>query len=184
MGRMSRDPASKEDPRRAFLKKVTGGLGAVVGAAVVAPGVGLLVHPAREDTLSGGDEPLDVGRKAADLKPGEPVMAEVRGEVRDAWMRLPDVKLGACWLVRTAEAGPVRAYSTVCPHLGCGIDFDGGKKQFVCPCHDSYFDLEGKVLTGPSPRAMDELDIVSGADGRLKVAYRRFRLGIPKKENV
>ena len=178
------DAPARTDERRGFLRSVTGWLGALLGGVVTLPGLAFLAHPLRKDTVDAGNEPLDVGATAPQVKPGQPVMVDVRGELKDAWMRTPDVKLGACWLVRENEQDPVKAFSTVCPHLGCGVDWAAEKKQFVCPCHDTYFDLQGKVVTGPSPRGMDELDVKVNEGGRLKVAYRRFRLGTAKKEEV
>jgi len=181
---MLNDAPGKTDERRGFLHAVTAGLGALLGAIVTLPGVAFLVHPLRKDTVDGGKDPLDVGASEKQVKPGEPVMVDVRGELKDAWMRTPDVKLGACWLVREKENDPVKAFSTVCPHLGCGIDWAAKKNQFLCACHNTYFDLQGKVLEGPSPRGMDELDVKLSPEGRLKVAYRRFRIGSAKKEVV
>jgi len=45
------------------------------------------------------------------------------------------------------------ALSAVCTHLGCMTHFDHGR-QFLCPCHGSRFDLDGKVLHGPAPRGL------------------------------
>ncbi len=178
------DAAAKTEERRGFLRKITGWMGVLLGGVVTLPGLAFLAHPLRKDTVAGGKEPLDVGASDAQVKPEQPVLVDVRGELRDAWMRTPDVKLGACWLVREKADAPVKAYSSVCPHLGCGVDYVQEKKQFLCPCHDTYFDLQGNVVTGPSPRGMDELDVKTGENGRLKVAYRRFRLGTSKKVEV
>jgi Rieske Fe-S protein len=90
------------------------------------------------------------------------------------------IKLGACWLVKEQD-GAVRAFSTVCPHLGCGIDWDAEKKQFDCPCHGSAFDITGKRVAGPSPRPMDELDC-KVENANVNVTYRRYRLSTDKKE--
>ena len=92
-----------------------------------------------------------------------------------------DVTLGGCWLVR--EGGKVRALSTVCPHAGCAIDWDAPAKAFVCPCHDSRFSTAGEPLSGPSPRPMDALD-VELRDGRVRVAWQRFKTATAKKEPV
>lgn len=181
---MHHDAPERPDERRGFMRMVTGWLGAALGAIVTLPGLAFLAHPVRKDTVSGGKEPLDVQAMGVQVKPGVPVMVEVRGELKDAWMRSPDVKLGACWLVREKDHDPVKAFSTVCPHLGCGIEWAEKKHQFLCACHNSYFDLQGKVIEGPSPRGMDELDVKLSPEGRLKVAYRRFRLGSPKKEEA
>lgn len=182
---LSRD--LNQEPRRSFLKVVTGILGTALAGVATLPGVALLFHPLRRDTVRGGREPLRVAA-LRELKPGKPVRVEVRGTLIDGWSRIPDVKLGSCWLVREPDApsgaqGQVRALSTVCPHLGCGIDLDPDKQRFVCPCHDSMFDLSGLALSGPSPRDMDELPVtVEGEE--VKVAYRRFRVGSPTKEEV
>lgn len=69
------------------------------------------------------------------------------------------------------EAG-VAALSLVCTHLGCvvGEDADGG---FLCPCHGSRFDAQGKVLGGPAPRPLRWLEVSQAADGALVVDAAR-----------
>ena len=170
------------------MRAVTGILGGLLGAIAALPGVALLLHPARRETVRGGREPLRVAT-LKELKPGKPVLADVRGELIDGWNRIPDVKIGSCWLVRGQQDEKIRAFSTICPHLGCAIDLQGGgpdsktEPRFVCPCHESYFSLDGKTLKGPSPRGMDELDVAIDGD-EVKVAYRRFRVGMAGKEEV
>ena len=168
--------------RRGFLKVVTGWLGAMMGAVVALPGLGFLASPLRRETVEGGKTPLRVAG-LRELRPGKPLRCEVRGQLIDAWSRVPDVKLGSCWVVKSEANGTLRAFSTVCPHLGCGIDWNDEQRRFVCPCHDSFFSLDGKVITGPSPRDMDELEVVAEA-AEVKVVYRRFRVGTPKKVEV
>jgi cytochrome b6-f complex iron-sulfur subunit len=53
------------------------------------------------------------------------------------------------------EDGGFLALSRQCTHLGCVVPWDTEKKQFVCPCHRSSFDLAGNVLSAPAPRALD-----------------------------
>ncbi len=46
-------------------------------------------------------------------------------------------------------AGPeLIALNPTCPHRDCLVDWDGS--EFICPCHDSRFDIEGKVTKGPA----------------------------------
>ena len=116
-----------------------------------------------------------------DVKPGKPLRVTAVGPHEDAWLRLDKVTLGSLWLVRTVEDGPIKVFSTVCPHLGCGIDFDDKAGKFNCPCHASAFDLDGRCLSGPSPRGLDELETrVEGRD--VLVRYQRFRVGSSKRE--
>ena len=50
------------------------------------------------------------------------------------------------------------ALDAVCPHLGCLVEphEDGG---FMCPCHDSLFDEEGRPLNGPATRPLQHLHL-------------------------
>jgi Rieske Fe-S protein len=167
------------DSRRGFLKVATAALGALTGAVAAVPGLAFLAHPLRSRTVTGEGEPTKVAR-AGDLKPGQPLRVVVRGTRRDGWLRQDAIQLGACWLV-PGEGERVRALSTVCPHLGCGIDWNGAAGRFECPCHGSVFDPNGTCTAGPSPRPMDELAVSRRGDDLL-VTYRRFRVATAKKE--
>lgn len=194
------DPA----PRRAFLGAVTVALAGLIGAMAVMPGFTFLSHPLRGETrsapVSGQGQGQDQGHQGEDpgadgrqpllvrvaapeeVRSGRPVRVAVYGEQRDAWARLPRVKLGAAWLVRTGEGG-VRAFSAVCPHLGCDIEWDAQNENFTCPGHDSQFGTDGRLLRGPSARGLDELQ-VAVSEGAIKLRYQRFRVGSRGKEPV
>jgi cytochrome b6-f complex iron-sulfur subunit len=53
------------------------------------------------------------------------------------------------------EDGGFLAISRKCTHLGCTVPWDAEKKQFICPCHASAFDITGAVVSAPAPRALD-----------------------------
>jgi Rieske Fe-S protein len=94
-------------------------------------------------------------------------------------MAFTDVTLGAVWLIR--RGAEVQAFSTVCPHAGCAVDWDAHKREFACPCHASAFGPDGARVAGPAPRGMDQLDC-SVSEDRVRVAWRRYRQGVPGKE--
>ncbi len=49
------------------------------------------------------------------------------------------------------------AFTSICPHQGCTVsNFDSGSNQFVCTCHGSRFDLNGRVVQGPSPSSLQQ----------------------------
>jgi cytochrome b6-f complex iron-sulfur subunit len=51
------------------------------------------------------------------------------------------------------------AFSRVCTHLGCLVDYNERKHVFLCPCHAGVFDIEGNVVSGPPPKAMNVLPL-------------------------
>ena len=174
--------AGPPDERRAFLKVVTTGLGALTAALAVIPGLGFLAGPLRRPAAGGAGTSARVAAER-EVKPGKPLRVTALGTREDAWLRLDRVTLGSAWLVRTVEDGPIKAFSTVCPHLGCGVDYDEKSGKFNCPCHTSAFDLDGRCLGGPSPRGLDELQThVEGRD--VFVRYQRFRVGTAKREPI
>ncbi|HYG15205.1 MAG TPA: FAD-dependent oxidoreductase [Bacteroidia bacterium] len=56
------------------------------------------------------------------------------------------------------DDGTLFAYSAVCPHLGCVVQWNADEKSFDCPCHGSRFTCNGKVINGP---AVSDLTSVS-----------------------
>jgi cytochrome b6-f complex iron-sulfur subunit len=51
------------------------------------------------------------------------------------------------------------AFSRVCSHLGCLVDYDKVRNRIFCPCHAAVFDLEGNVVTGPPPKPLQKLPL-------------------------
>jgi cytochrome b6-f complex iron-sulfur subunit len=51
------------------------------------------------------------------------------------------------------------AFSRVCTHLGCLVDYDRKKQIFLCPCHAGIFDLEGNVVSGPPPKTLNVIPL-------------------------
>jgi Rieske Fe-S protein len=83
------------------------------------------------------------------------------------------------WVLKHAE-DKATVYSPLCPHLNCHYDLDTKDIKFVCPCHNSQFDMTGKLLGGPSPRGLDSLPSkVEG--GELFVKWELFKPGIEAK---
>jgi cytochrome b6-f complex iron-sulfur subunit len=56
------------------------------------------------------------------------------------------------------------ALRSVCPHLGCAVNWSMEKKQFICPCHGSQFDNQGLVTKGPAKKSLSLLTVVVKQD--------------------
>lgn len=48
------------------------------------------------------------------------------------------------------EYGNLKALHPVCPHAGCIVQWNGLEKSWDCPCHGARYDVDGKLLNGPS----------------------------------
>ena len=102
---------------------------------------------------------------------------------RDAWNVYPPEAIGAVFLRRTSENAPPEAVTSVCPHLGCAVDFRGSLGYYLCPCHNSSWLPDGTRVdpaSSPSPRDLDELK-VEVRDGQVWVDYQKFRSGISEQ---
>lgn len=178
---MSTPPESGAAPtRRGFLGLATWLVSGSIAAIASVPVLGALLSP-----LLGGralaKRSLVPVIKLHDLPIGKPQRVEIVSTLVDAWSRQDGVVMGAAWVIRQSS-GDVIAYSTICPHLGCGINFDP-KTQFQCPCHTSAFNIEGRVVSGPSPRGMDRLE-AEVKDGWVMIRPARFKQGLAKAEEV
>jgi Rieske Fe-S protein len=57
------------------------------------------------------------------------------------------------------ESGSLHAMTSVCPHRGCDVEWNGAEKVWDCPCHGSCFDARGAVLRGPAVQPLAPTDV-------------------------
>jgi Rieske Fe-S protein len=97
----------------------------------------------------------------------------------DAWNKFPNVAVGAVYL-RKVGANKVEALNVTCPHAGCPVEYKAAGGNFLCPCHDSRFNLDGTLVAGarsPSPRRMDALDVEIRGQTEVWVKFQNFEAG-------
>ena len=76
-------------------------------------------------------------------------------------------------VVRTAD-GEVRAFSAVCTHLDCTVQFKADTAQLWCACHNGLYDLDGNVVSGPPPRGLEKFVVnVRGESGEEEIVVSR-----------
>ena len=67
-------------------------------------------------------------------------------------------------LVHTSQ-GTYKAFTAVCTHLACTVQYRPDFGHIWCACHDGHYDLNGQVLAGPPPRPLAEFGVtVKGND--------------------
>jgi len=136
-------------PRRSFLHSIWMGLGAVAVAEVA----WLVLSFLKPRKQQGGD--------AADrIVVAGPADRFEMGSVT----AFPH---GRFYLARLEDGGFL-ALGRECTHLGCTVSWLAKENRFLCPCHASAFDIRGRVLSPPAPRALD-LYAVSIENREVKV---------------
>lgn len=166
--------------RRRFLATATLLLNGAVGAVLAVPLVRAFLFPVGRKVVSSADRPVGAVDARSLVAGGPPVRVpvSVRGQ-RDAWGVRDEVTVGSAW-VSKRDGGEVVALSAVCPHLGCAISYDGGAKEFLCPCHRSTFASDGARKEGPAPRDMDSLP-VREEGGQVVVTFIRYKTDVAEK---
>lgn len=189
---MSNDKWSCEEdengvPRRGFFSKAAAiTFAAIVGLVPAVGALGFLFSPLvkRDGGIVGSDEgflPLNIGPNALPAD-GTPQSFKIVADMVDAWNFYPQQEVGSVWL-RKKEDGKIVAFNTICPHLGCSVDYRGAQNDFFCPCHFSGFSLDGEKQNSIPPRDMDGLQ-TKVVGGTLWVEYKNYRGGIEEQVEV
>jgi Rieske Fe-S protein len=162
--------------RRDALRLATAALRTLIGAVLAVPAVAYIVTPLRRRDQ---DRSFVGLARLSQLEVGVPRSFAIIEERRDGWVKYPPEPVGSVWLVRQKPGAqpPVLAFTAECPHLGCAVNLTPDRRQFLCPCHTSAFDLEGKPQNQVPPRPLDRLEaeITSAADPEIRVKFQRFR---------
>ena len=154
-------------PRRGFFKKLWIGLGFLALAEFLVVFFGFL--KARE-------------RSEEEDQPGALIEAgPVQGFEPDSVTAFVQ---GQFYLSRLKDEGFL-AICRQCTHLGCTVPWVEDKRQFICPCHASAFDITGDVVTGPASRPLDLYEVYIENDRvMINTGKRIKRFGFETKQVV
>jgi len=69
-------------------------------------------------------------------------------------------------IIIITPSNELKAFSAICTHLSCTVQYRDDLSIIWCACHNGRFDLEGRNISGPPPKPLEEyavhLDDVSG----------------------
>jgi cytochrome b6-f complex iron-sulfur subunit len=57
-----------------------------------------------------------------------------------------------------------KAFSAVCSHLNCTVQYQESSRQIWCACHNGMYDMSGRVVSGPPPKPLDEFAVFVRGD--------------------
>jgi cytochrome b6-f complex iron-sulfur subunit len=64
------------------------------------------------------------------------------------------------------------AIRPICPHAGCTVNWDASENHFICPCHESEFDAQGKLVKGPAKSSL-QLITVAVKQNQIRLINRK-----------
>lgn len=77
-------------------------------------------------------------------------------------------------IVVRAAGGELSAFSAVCTHLECTVQFKADTSQIWCACHNGLYDLAGSVISGPPPRGLERFTVnLRGEPGAEDIVVSR-----------
>jgi thiosulfate dehydrogenase [quinone] large subunit len=180
LGAGQRAPGTAALDRRVMVGKLaTGGL--VAGFAVVAAGLvaalgRMLGKGTTTDTVSLGGGSVSTGPSGGSgsaptmtSTPGAKGTPPPKGRLLG---KASDVPVGgaasfsdpyessAPGYVVQPKRGEFVAFSAICTHEGCTVQYVRSEQQFHCPCHGSVFSaLTGDVVSGPAPSPLERIRV-------------------------
>lgn len=148
MAQLSGTPDVPDLGRRQFMNLLT--FGAVTGTALGAlyPIVKYFIPPSSGGAGGGVTAKDALGNDIAvkdflaNHKAGERVLAQ-------------GLKGDPTYIV-IESSGEIADYglNAICTHLGCVVPWNASENKFICPCHGSQYNSQGKVVRGPAPLSL------------------------------
>ena len=131
---------TEEKKRRDFLNTLLGGGAVLVGGAAVYPVVKFITPPEQTEAVQ---RTVNLGK--------EEEFQNFSGTIFRFGNR-PGI------LVRSKE-GEFNAFSAICTHLDCTVQFNEEHGDIWCACHNGHYDLNGNNISGPPPHPLERFDV-------------------------
>ncbi|MGA9407198.1 MAG: Rieske (2Fe-2S) protein [Bacteroidota bacterium] len=133
-------PIQPQQSKRDFLKYILGGSLVVWIGTILYPVISYLKPPSQAEVEVSS---VKVG-KLSDIEKDSGTI----------------VKFGSkpVILLRLAS-GELRAFSATCTHLECTVQYRKDLGLIWCACHNGKYDVNGRNVSGPPPRPLDEYNV-------------------------
>jgi Rieske Fe-S protein len=140
------NPEKSAQPGRRWVNVLLGGGLAASVVSFIYPALRYIIPPPVAESTSRSV----VAGRAAELKNNSGKIFKF-GSKPALLVRMPD--------------GTFRAFTAVCTHLNCTVQYRDDLHQIWCACHNGLYDLEGRNVSGPPPRPLEVYEVhVQGDD--------------------
>lgn len=143
---------SHDISRRQFVNVVLVAVGAIMTAFIGLPAIGYLISPATK--VQEKDDWIPLG-PLENYPIGIPTLFSFTRTTVNGWEKTAN-SYGA-YVTRYTETEH-KVFSNMCTHLSCRVTWKEEVQDYICPCHDGHFDINGKVTSGPPPRPLNEYE--------------------------
>lgn len=126
--------------RRGFLNLLLGGGIVALLSAIVYPLIRFVIPPKQPEAAT-----------------SQVVAAEV-GELTPNSSKIFRFGKNPAILIMTA-AGEYRAFSAMCTHLDCTVQYREDLEHIWCACHNGHYDLNGNNIAGPPPAPLAKYEV-------------------------
>lgn len=152
--------------RRKFLK--TASSAALLSYFGVIAGCNVTDGNNDPDTDSGGTDsppPTNGSGEAIVIDDDQVIIDLSKDSVADlaeegGWLLINDAQM----LVVNTDGEEIRALTSVCTHAGCDNSWQYGNDVFTCTCHNSRFQNDGAVISGPATRDLRSFSVSRDGD--------------------
>ena len=184
--------AQETNERRGFLGSAAAltavALGGLLGVGPVAIGLyAIVMDPLRKKTsprkaaagVEGAKEGFYFAAQIGELDSHVPRRFTIVADKIDAWNFIQNQPIGSVYMRMQGEQ--VECFHASCRHAGCAVSYELESQAYLCPCHNSSFNVDGTKLedgdsSNPSPRGLDALEVdVQGT--RVFVKYEDYFTG-------
>lgn len=142
----------KDKGRRSFLRKLTFGLGGIMGAIMSVPFIDAILEPVVEQKKKDWRK---VG-KSSDFKVDEMKHVKFRNATTYDWSK--KIEESEAYIRRNKD-NKLTAFKVNCSHLGCPVRWQEGSQMFLCPCHGGSFYADGHQAAGPPNRPLYQYEV-------------------------
>jgi cytochrome b6-f complex iron-sulfur subunit len=144
-------PADENIPRRQALNYLLGaGVGAL-GIATLYPVVRYIIPP---PASGAGTTSVSAG-KVGELQPNQGKIFKF-GNAPGILILKPGGD--------PSNAASYVAFTAVCTHLNCTVQYRPDLHNIWCACHNGHYDLNGQVISGPPPSPLTEYRVAIKGD--------------------
>jgi len=161
MTQASGNPDVPDLGRRQFMNLLTAGAATATALGALYPIVKYFIPPSSGGAGSGVLAKDALGK---DIELGEFLSAHAVGD-----RVLAQGLKGDPTYIVVESSSEIADYgiNAVCTHLGCVVPWNNAEGKFICPCHGSQYNSEGKVVRGPAPLSLALVHAGVNDDGKI-----------------